>query len=49
MRTRPSPMPPMSEPGWSTQYRTLGRCATLALRSAENTMFIEPATSICPS
>ena len=28
MRTRPRPMPPTSEPGCSTQYRTLGRCST---------------------
>jgi len=43
------PMPPMSEPGCSTQYRTLGRCSTNLVRSAWKTMFMLPAMSIWPS
>ena len=42
-------MPPTLEPGWITQYSTLGRVATLAEMSALNVMFIEPAMSIWPS
>ena len=42
-------MPPMSEPGCSTQYRTLGRCSTNRERSAWKTMFMLPARSISPS
>ena len=42
-------MPPTLEPGWITQYRTLGRVATWAEMSALKVMFIEPAMSIWPS
>ena len=49
MRTRPAPMPPTLEPGWMTQYRTLGLVLTWADISALKVMFIDPAMSILPS
>ena len=42
-------MPPIVAPGWSTQYRTLGRWPTSSVRSAWKTMFMLPATSIWPA